>query len=132
MAFLDIINIPRLVGTELHSFKRSNVYDKLDLGLAVLVAVLGCLVCLLTGFSSPLVCVPAGCASSSTSTSCALDWNYQSGLCRAEAMSLPAATFHYLLVSVSLLLLGAITVPLYWGSPLTKVTRSYLEVGMLQ
>ena len=132
MAFLDIINIPRLLGNDVHSFKRSNVYDKLDLGLGGLVGVLACLVFLLTGFSSPMVCVPAGCSSSTTSTSCALDWNYQSGLCRAEAMSLPAATFHYLLVSVSILLLGAITVPLYWGSPLTKVTRSYLKVPMLQ
>ena len=34
MAFLDILNIPGLLGTELHSFKRANVYDKLDLGLA--------------------------------------------------------------------------------------------------
>ena len=132
MAFLDIINIPGLLGKEVHSFKRSNVYDKLELGLAGLVGLLSCVVFLVTGFTSPLLCVPAGCSSSTTSTSCALDWNYQSGLCRAEAMSLPAATFHYLLVSVSILLLGAITVPLYWGSPLTKVTRSYLEVPMLQ
>ena len=34
MAFLDIINIPGLLGKEVHSFKRSNVYDKLELGLA--------------------------------------------------------------------------------------------------
>ena len=31
---LDIINIPAILGRETHSFKRANVYDKLDLGLA--------------------------------------------------------------------------------------------------
>ena len=40
MAFLDILNIPGLLGTELHTFKRANVYDKLDLGLAGVVALL--------------------------------------------------------------------------------------------
>ena len=34
MAMLDIINIPAILGRETHSFKRANVYDKLDLGLA--------------------------------------------------------------------------------------------------
>ena len=34
MAFLDILNLPSLLRTETHSFKRANVYDKLDLGLA--------------------------------------------------------------------------------------------------
>ena len=124
MAFLDIINIPRLLGNDVHSFKRSNVYDKLDLGLGGLVGVFASLVFLLTGFSNPLVCVPAGCSSSTTSTSCALDWTYQSGQCRAEALSVSAATFHYLLVSLSILLLGVTTIPLYWGSTLTKVRRA--------
>ena len=120
MAFLDVINIPRLLGNDAHSFKRSNVYDKVELGLAGLVGLLSCVLFLMTGFTSPLVCVPAGCSSSTTSTSCALDWNYQSGLCRAEAQSLPAASFHYLLVLVSVLLVGLSSVPLYWGSSLTR------------
>ena len=84
-------------------------------------AVLGTLVFLLTGFSSALVCVPAGCTSSPTSTSCALDWTFQSGLCRAEAQSLPAANFHYLLLSLGLLLVAVLTVPIYWGTNVTKV-----------
>ena len=41
MAFLDIVNIPRLLGTDLHCFKRVNVWDKLDLGLATALAVVG-------------------------------------------------------------------------------------------
>ena len=49
MAFLDILNIPGLLGTELHSFKRANVYDKLDLGLAGVVALLAGVVLLLNG-----------------------------------------------------------------------------------
>ena len=122
MAFLDIINIPRLVGNDVHSFKRANVYDKVELGLSGLVGLLSCLLFLMTGFSSPLVCVPAGCSSSTTSTSCALDWNYQSRLCRAEAQSLPAASFHFLLVSLALLLLGLLSLPLYWGSGTTTVS----------
>ena len=130
MAFLDIINIPRLVGKDVHSFKRSNVYDKVELGLAGLVGLLSCLLFLLTGFTSPLVCVPAGCSSSTTSTSCALDWSYQSSLCRAEAQSLPAGSFHFLLLSLSLLLLGLLTVPLYWGSALTKVASLSLSLSL--
>ena len=121
MAFMDIVNVPRLLGNDGHCFRRANVWDKLDLGLAGLVAVLGLLVFSLTGFSSPLVCVPVGCTSSGTSTSCALDWAYQSGVCRAEAQSLPAATFHYLLVTIGLGLLAILTVPIYWGTSVTKV-----------
>ena len=121
MAFLDIVNIPRILGNDAHCFKRANVYDKLDLGLAGALAVIGTVVFLLTGFSSPLVCVPAGCTSSPTSTSCALDWTFQSGVCRAEAQSLPAASFHYLLLSLGLLLVGILTVPIYWGTNVTKV-----------
>jgi len=34
MAFLDIINIPSIMGKENACFKRANIYDKLDLGLA--------------------------------------------------------------------------------------------------
>ena len=49
MAFLDILNIPGLLGTELHTFKRANVYDKLDLGLAGVVALLAGVVLLLNG-----------------------------------------------------------------------------------
>ena len=64
MAFLDILNIPSLLGREVHSFKRANVYDKLDLGLAVTVGILGSIVLMLNGFTSPLVCVPASCATS--------------------------------------------------------------------
>ena len=53
MAFLDILNIPGLLGTELHSFKRANVYDKLDLGLAGVVALLAGVVLLLNGSDFP-------------------------------------------------------------------------------
>ena len=121
MAFMDIVNLPRLLGTDGHCFRRANVWDKLDLGLAGLLTLVGLLVFSLTGFSSPLVCVPVGCTSSGTSTSCALDWGYQSGVCRAEAQSLPAASFHYLLVTIGLSLLAILTVPIYWGTSVTKV-----------
>ena len=123
MAFMDIVNLPRLLGTDGHCFRRANVWDKLDLGLAGLLTLVGLLVFSLTGFSSPLVCVPVGCTSSGTSTSCALDWGYQSGVCRAEAQSLPAASFHYLLVTIGLSLLAILTVPIYWGTSVTKVNE---------
>ena len=64
MAMLDIINIPALLGRETHSFRRAHIYDKLDLGLAVTVGILGSIVLMLNGFTSPLVCVPASCATS--------------------------------------------------------------------
>jgi len=120
MAFLDILNIPGLLGTDLHSFKRANIYDKLDLGLAGVVALIGVSVLILNGFSSPLTCVPAGCSSSGTSTNCALDWTFQSGICKNEVLSLPDANFHYLLVILALLLVGLLTVPIYWGSNASK------------
>ena len=106
MAFLDILNIPALLGRETHSFKRANLYDRLDLGLAAVVGIIGSLVLLLNGFSSPLSCVPASCAGGSTNPSCALDWSYQSGQCRAEVLSTPDSSFHFLLVGLSLLLTG--------------------------
>ena len=123
MAFMDIVNLPRLLGKEGHCFRRANVWDKLDLGLAGLLGLVGLVVFSLTGFSSPLLCVPVGCTTSSTSTSCALDWAHQSGLCRAEAQSLPTASFHYLLVTVGLSLLAILTVPVYWGTSVTKVNK---------
>ena len=64
MAMLDIINIPAIMGRETHSFKRANVYDKLDLGLAATIGLIGSIVLMLNGFASPLVCVPASCSSS--------------------------------------------------------------------
>ena len=64
MAMLDIINLPALLGRETHSFRRAHIYDKLDLGLAVTVGILGSIVLMLNGFTSPLVCVPASCATS--------------------------------------------------------------------
>ena len=122
MAFLDILNLPSMLGTEVHSFKRANVYDKLDLGLAGVLGVIATLVFLLNGFSTPLHCVPASCESSNTNPNCALDWSYQSGLCRDEASSIPDASFHYVLGVLALLLLSLLTVPIYWGSQTTKVT----------
>ena len=123
MAFLDIVNLPGLLGTETHSFKRANVYDKLDLGLAGVVAVIASVVLLLNGFTTPLTCVPASCESSNTNPNCALDWTYQSGLCRSEAESIPDASFHYVLLVVALLLLGLLSVPLYWGAQASKVSN---------
>ena len=55
MAFLDILNLPSILGTEVHSFRRANVYDKLDLGLAYTLATIATTVFVLNGFSSPLV-----------------------------------------------------------------------------
>merc|ERR1712106_360759 len=43
-----------------------------------------------------------------------------SGLCKAEVQSLPDASFHYVLVIVALLLVGLLTVPIYWGSGASK------------
>jgi len=122
MAFLDILNLPSLMGKDLHSFKRANIYDKLDLGLAVTVGLIGSLVLILNGFSSPLTCVPASCNSDSGNThaSCALDWSFQSTLCKNDVLSLPDSSFHYLLVGASLLLLGLLTIPIYWGSNKSK------------
>lgn len=121
MAFLDIINIPSMMGTEVPMFKRANIYDKLDLGLAVAMTLLASLVCVLSGFSAPLTCVPASCERSNTDPNCALDWTFQSGLCRSEASSIPDASFHYVLATLALLLLGLLTIPLYWGTQATKV-----------
>ena len=67
------------------------------------------------------VCVPASCETSPTSPNCALDWTYQSGLCRDEASSVPDASFHYVLAVLALLLLSILTVPIYWGAQCTKV-----------
>ena len=144
MAFLDILNIPGLLGTELHTFKRANVYDKLDLGLAGVVALLAGVVLLLNGlvtnkrpengqlwklselisprFATPLACVPAACNgdSGNANPNCALDYRYQSGLCRAEVLSAPDAGFHYLLVVLALSLIGLLTVPIYWGSTASR------------
>merc|ERR1711953_841633 len=77
-------------------------------------------VLLLNGFTTPLTCVPASCESSNTNPNCALDWTYQSGLCRSEAESIPDASFHYVLLGVALLLLGLLSVPLYWGAQASK------------
>jgi len=120
MAFLDILNLPSLLKTETHSFKRANVYDKLDLGLAAVVAIIASVVLILNGFTTPLTCVPASCESSNTNPNCALDWTYQSGLCRGEAESIPDASFHFILLVVALLLLGLLSVPIYWGSQASK------------
>ena len=117
---LDIINIPAILGREMHSFRRANVYDKLDLGLATTVGIIGTLVLILNGFSSPLTCVPSSCSSSGTSPSCALDWSYQNSQCRDDVMSTADSSFHYLLLGLSLLLTGLLTVPIYWGSNKTK------------
>jgi hypothetical protein len=122
MAFLDILNIPGLLGTELHTFKRANVYDKLDLGLAGVVALLAGVVLLLNGFATPLACVPAACNgdSGNANPNCALDYRYQSGVCRAEVLSAPDSGFHYLLVVLALSLIGLLTVPIYWGSTASR------------
>jgi len=122
MAFLDILNIPNLLGRDLHSFKRANIYDKLDLALAGTVGLIGTVVLVLNGFSSPLLCVPASCNSDSgnSNPNCALDWTYQSTLCKNDVLSLPDASFHYLLLVLSLLLIGLLTVPIYWGSNKSK------------
>jgi len=117
---LDIINIPAILGRETHSFKRANVYDKLDLGLAATIGLIGSIVLVLNGFASPLVCVPSSCSSSSTSPSCALDWAYQNSLCKNDVMSLADSSFHYLLMGLSLILTGLLTIPIYWGSNKTK------------
>ena len=122
MAFLDILNIPGLLGTELHSFKRANVYDKLDLGLAGVVALLAGLVLILNGFATPLACVPAVCGgdSGNTNPNCALNFAYQSSVCRGEVLSAADSGFHYLLVILALALIGLLTVPIYWGSTASK------------
>ena len=123
MAFLDIINIPSLVGTEVPMFRRANIYDKLDLGLAISMTIIASLVFVLSGFSAPLQCVPASCERSNTDPNCALDWTFQSGLCRDEASSIPDASFHYVLAVLALLLLGLLTIPIYWGTQTTKVNN---------
>ena len=41
-------------------------------------------------------------------------------MCRAEALSLPAATFPHLLLAVAVLLLGLLSLPIYWGAPGTR------------
>lgn len=129
MAFLDILNLPSILGTEVHTFKRANVYDKLDLGLAGLVGAIASVVFLLNGFSTPLRCVPISCESSNTNPNCALDWTYQSGLCRDEASSIPDASFHYVLGVLALLLLSLLTVPIYWGTQTTKVVKQILAIN---
>jgi len=117
MAFLEIINLPGILGTDVHSFKRANVYDKLDLGLAGVVGLIGLTVLLLNGFSSPITCVPAACSSEAgnANPNCALDWTYQSGQCKDEVLSIPDSNFHYLVTTLALLLIGLLTIPLYWG-----------------
>jgi len=120
MAFLDILNIPGLLGTDLHSFKRANIYDKLDLGLAGIVGIIGITVLILNGFSTPISCVPTSCESTNTNPNCALDWSFQSGVCKSEVQSIPDASFHYALLILALLLIGLLTVPIYFGSNASK------------
>jgi len=120
MAMLDIINIPAILGREIHSFKRANVYDKLDLGLAATIGLIGSVVLLLNGFASPITCVPSSCSSSGTNPSCALDWSYQNAQCKNDVMSTADSSFHYLLLGLSLILTGLLTIPIYWGSNKTK------------
>ena len=109
---------------------------QLDLGLTGLVTLLAGLLLLATGFSTPLTCVPTTCTTSPAhvspttksnftkknllQASCALDWSYQSGICKAEAASLGDSTLHLLLAGVSVLLLSLLSIPLYWGSTATK------------
>ena len=73
-------------------------------------------------FATPLACVPAACNgdSGNANPNCALDYRYQSGLCRAEVLSAPDAGFHYLLVVLALSLIGLLTVPIYWGSTASR------------
>ena len=73
-------------------------------------------------FATPLACVPAACNgdSGNANPNCALDYKYQSGLCRAEVLSAPDAGFHYLLVVLALSLIGLLTVPIYWGSTASR------------
>ena len=52
--------------------------------------------------------------------SCALDWTYQSAQCKNDVLSTPDSSFHYLLVGLSLILTGLLTIPIYWGSNKTK------------
>merc|ERR1712106_476168 len=70
----------------------------------------------------PLLCVPASCNSDSGNShpSCSLDWSFHSALCKTDVLSLPDASFHYLLLVVSLLLTGLLTIPIYWGSNKSK------------
>ena len=66
--------------------------------------------------------MPAACNgdSGNANPNCALDYRYQSGLCRAEVLSAPDAGFHYLLVVLALSLIGLLTVPIYWGSTASR------------
>ena len=52
--------------------------------------------------------------------SCALDWAYQNSQCKNDVLSTPDSSFHYLLVGLSLVLTGLLTIPIYWGSVKTK------------
>merc|ERR1712013_746074 len=60
------------------------------------------------------------CESTTTNPNCALDWTFQSGLCKAEVQSLPDASFHYLLVIIALLLISLLIVPIHWGSTASR------------
>ena len=51
---------------------------------------------------------------------CALDWAYQTTQCKNDVLSTPDSSFQYLLVGLSLVLTGLLTVPIYWGSNKTK------------
>ena len=46
-------------------------------------------------------------------------------MCRGEAQSLPAATFPHLLLAVAALLLGLLSLPIYWGAPGTRWVTSH-------
>ena len=66
--------------------------------------------------------MPAACNgdSGNANPNCALDYRYQSGVCRAEVLSAPDSGFHYLLVVLALSLIGLLTVPIYWGSTASR------------
>jgi len=124
-----LMNLPELLGfrSELQVMKRWG--DKVDAGIAALLAFLGVLL-YSASFSGPkLACVPMECPADPLNPNCALDWSHQSRLCEQELLSYPDATFHLLLLLKAALFLSVLVLPIFYGNK--AVTDQFTSISSL-
>jgi len=124
-----LMNLPELLGfrSELQVMKRAG--DKVDAGIAALLAFLGVLL-YSASFSGPkLACVPMECPENPLNPNCALDWSHQSRLCEQELLKYPDASFHLLLLLKGALFLSVLVLPIFYGNK--AVTDQFTSISSL-